>query len=706
MRTGQNTAALIFIMVMAAASGCVDAIQSEEVDVRTSIVISSDSTVSEDVRIVEVDTVDAEVDECLDVIDPTHADWCNCQPQCCQSQTWFCPPIFGDPTVYSKEVIIDVCNNDQVPCVYSVDADCPPPEIILESDCFQAYECPPAADLDYGWQYCELPDGAIGKQQVICDKGHLHYSPCQGCTTEICDGVDNDCDSTIDEDIGVLDCQTECGPGISICVAGNEICFGPDPSEEICDNVDNDCDGEVDEFQLNVCGLCGITPQEVCNGVDDNCDGNTDEDLVQACSSDCGAGIEICSNGLWQGCTATQPSLEICDGLDNNCNQQVDEDLECLCTLADIGVLTPCAEPPLLCGQGFKTCACVDENCQQFTMTECYSICHWVSVPVGSDPACDSLAGIALTQEECNNFDDNCNQEIDENLISQCYTGPPGTVGTGVCLPGIMTCSLGVWGSDNNQGVFTPGYCIDEVVPQEEICDGADNDCDGIVDWGEEIPDTDILFIVDWSGSMDQEINAVLVALNQFAANYAAQDAIRWGLIVGPRKIGHPADENLQLISDISPFEIFLNKFASLGSAGMDTGAEMLLDAIYLALQNISFNAPIDLLLAHWHDGVGSIPEITEFNLDWRLGAERVIIVFTDEIEQSYLIPQITARGVITACQATPKSKVYTFSTNEDWDWDEIADNCDGQYFNLTSNPVDMYNSLMEILDGICSQGN
>ena len=63
------------------------------------------------------------------------------------------------------------------------------------------------------------------------------------------------------------------------------------------------------------------------------------------------------------------------------------------------------------------------------------------------------------------------------------------------------------------------------MTPSQEVCDGADNDCDGEVDFGEEIRDTDILFVVDWSGSMDEEINAVRVALNQFAQQFSAEDA-------------------------------------------------------------------------------------------------------------------------------------------------------------------------------------
>jgi len=245
---------------------------------------------------------------------------------------------------------------------------------------------------------------------------------------------------------------------------------------------------------------------------------------------------------------------------------------------------------------------------------------------------------------------------------------------------------------------------MDETLPQEEICDGIDNSCDGQIDWGEELPDTDILFIIDWSGSMNDEIDAVLVALNQFATNYADQNALRWGLVVGPRRpMGWMSSEELNLVSNISTFPDFLASFAGLGYDGMDTGKEMLLDAIYLALQNISGNTPIDLPSAVWENGTASVPTIDQFNLDWRPGADRIVIVFSDENPQSYLIPEVTTQQVILTCQAAPQTKVYTFSTNQMWEWDEISDACQGVYFSLTSNAIDMYNSLMQILDEICS---
>jgi len=601
-------------------------------------------------------------------------------------------------------VVVDICDEGMQPCVYGSDAVCPPPEIIFMGECEEAYECPPASqDLDYGWQWCEFEDGTVGKQHVTCDKGQLYYTPCQGCDPEICDDLDNDCDGLVDEGLGVTPCETQCGDGNAVCVDGEEICFGPEPQEEICDYLDNDCDGEIDEFQTNACDQCGVVPPEDCDGVDNDCDGEIDEDLVKACSTACGTGVEVCSNGQWAGCTAQQPMPEICDGLDNDCNGQIDDGIQCLCTIQDVGTLFPCAETPLLCGQGFKTCECVDPTCIEIVTTNCFAACHWLADPPGSDLLCDSLVGIALAEEECNNFDDNCNQLIDEDLFAGCYTGPEGTLNVGICEPGTMMCMTGTWGGNDDQENFVPGMCMEEVLPQDEICDGIDNDCDGQVDWGSEIPDTDILFIIDWSGSMNDEIDAVLIALNQFAANYADQDVLRWGLIVGPRQMPGDIDERLYMISDISIFPDFLADFAGLGNLGMNTGSEMLLDAIYLSLQNISGNAPIDLAATPWNWAVGeSVPPKDQFNLSWRPGADRIVIVFSDEMTQSYMNPQITVPQVIGTCQATPQAKIYTFSTNEFWEWDEIAMSCNGAYFPLTNNALDMYNHLSQILDEIC----
>ena len=53
-------------------------------------------------------------------------------------------------------------------------------------------------------------------------------------------------------------------------------------------------------------------------------------------------------------------------------------------------------------------------------------------------------------------------------------------------------------------------------------------------------------------------------------------------------------------------------------------------------------------------------------------------------------------------CQATPQSKVYTFSTSEMWDWDEISKTCGGKYYELSNNATEIYNNLIQLLDEIC----
>src|SRR5512142_865744 len=54
-----------------------------------------------------------------------------------------------------------------------------------------------------------------------------------------------------------------------------------------------------------------------------------------------------------------------------------------------------------------------------------------------------------------------------------CYEGPEGTNGIGACAPGLRSCNAGTWTG-----------CVDQMLPGEESCNGADDDCDGEIDEG------------------------------------------------------------------------------------------------------------------------------------------------------------------------------------------------------------------------------
>ncbi len=657
-----NTVNLICFLTVSALVSCSDNSVSSSMNPdahRISVDSSLLDAAYADIYYIDFLFPDAYIDPC-ERVTSSEDNFCDCKPECCQRQMWYCPP--SGLGVQASEVVMNICNDMFEVCDRSQDLTCPPNEVLSRSGCNTILQCPPGIENDITISVrCEI-EGVEGQQQILCSKGNIEYGECIVC----------------------------------------------EPEEERCNYKDDDCDGEIDEEQRNVCDACGPVPQDICDNVDNDCDGTIDEELVRPCETACERGIETCMAGNWISCTATQPSDEECDGEDNDCDGQIDEELNCLCTADDVGNLMPCFESPLLCGQGFKTCECVDENCTEMRMTDCAALCTYLPVP--EPPPCDPRIGIVLQQEDCNNFDEDCDESIDEDLTQACYTAQPETLFVGVCSPGEMYCSRGAWGNDVDNN-FQAGFCLGEVTPQEEICDGADNDCDGVVDYGEEIRETDILFIIDWSGSMDDEIEAVKIALNRFSTHFRAEEPLQWGLIVGPKEFVEDGDETLVLVSNISPFEQFLASFSALGDEGMDTGSEMLLDAIYLSTRNISQDAPVDIAATSWWRDTSSLPDKENFIINWRDNSARVIIVFSDEDEQSYLRdaddPEgpgrpITAEIVAATAAASINLKLYTFSKPFNGDWEDMAIATGGRNFQLTSDALSMYNDLMSIIDEAC----
>ena len=207
----------------------------------------------------------------------------------------------------------------------------------------------------------KLPDadGDGFSTLVDCDDTNPAINPA---ATEICDGIDNDCDGSIDQ-------VDNDGDGVSLC---NGDCDDANATvypgaEELCDGIDNDCDGSVDEGLIstyyadqdgdgygnlnNVTMACeqpagyvldnsdcndndsGINPEasEICDGLDNDCDGEVDEGLTFDADADGHTSLDSCE-GSKDDCDDTNADVfpgapELCDGLDNDCDGEVDEGL-------------------------------------------------------------------------------------------------------------------------------------------------------------------------------------------------------------------------------------------------------------------------------------------------------------------------------------------------------------------------------------------
>ncbi|MFH1463197.1 MAG: putative metal-binding motif-containing protein [Pseudomonadota bacterium] len=324
-----------------------------------------------------------------------------------------------------------------------------------------------SADPAAAREACDLPASGWVEQAGDCDDADPGVHPE---ADERCDGRDEDCDGAIDED--AVDATTwypdADGDGWGDEAAAVVACSAPSGLGEQggdCDDADPGVHPGVDEH---------------CDGRDEDCDGDVDEDAVDAGVwyqdadgdgfGDAAGAVLSCS--AWSGYVAddtdcddaaagTHPGAdETCDRVDQDCDGSIDED--------PVDPATWYADND------------ADGYGDPLTTTEaCAAPAGYVADATDCDAADGSIHPGA--SEHCDGVDEDCDGTADEGAADAptWYADADGD-GHGDPLAPLAACTA------PGGHLSDAGDCDDadaSVHPDAaELCDGVDQDCDGVTD--------------------------------------------------------------------------------------------------------------------------------------------------------------------------------------------------------------------------------
>ncbi|MCY1018616.1 MopE-related protein [Pyxidicoccus sp. MSG2] len=310
-------------------------------------------------------------------------------------------------------------------------------------------------------QNCRQPAGYVAVA-TDCNDGNGAIKPG---AAEVCDGVDNDCDTQVDEGLMSTWYRDADGDGHGNAALSTQACAHPTGyvsnsndcndsnaaikpgATEVCDSVDNNCSGAVDE---------GLATMAWYRDADGDTYG-TSTNTLQKCSQPAGyvSNASDCNDGNG----AIKPgATEVCDGTDNNCNGSTDEGVG--------GTWYRDADGDGYGNAGLPTQACSQPSGYVSNSADC------------NDASTSTRPGAS---EVCDGADNNCNGSTDEGVLSTYYRDSDGdgygntSSSTAACgQPGGYVSNASDC-NDNNASI-RPGAT--------EVCDSVDNNCSGQVDEG------------------------------------------------------------------------------------------------------------------------------------------------------------------------------------------------------------------------------
>lgn len=195
----------------------------------------------------------------------------------------------------------------------------------------------------------------------------------------------------------------------------------------------------------NACMLAGATPRcELGQCVVDSCfDGNYDLDGVP-------------DNGCEYVCIVPVPGPEQCNGLDDDCDGLLDSD-----------------DPDLVPPPSF--CTTTPGTPCENTKILCNGAMGW---SCDYPPEVEVVQGfVKLTESKCDGQDGNCDGQIDEWFVD--LGQPCSDMGVGQCKDGgVIVCDPVNPAKTTCDLSFPP----DALPPGPELCNGLDDDCNGLID--------------------------------------------------------------------------------------------------------------------------------------------------------------------------------------------------------------------------------
>jgi hypothetical protein len=330
---------------------------------------------------------------------------------------------------------------------------------------------------------CSVPSGYV-IDDTDCDDTDEFVNPGE---TEVCNGIDDNCDGNIDEGLFAdyyIDVDGDgfgdSGTSVNECeapsgyVLDDTDCDDDDDTvhpgaTELCDSIDNDCDGTIDE---------GTTTYDWYADTDGDGFGDAG-DTTTSCSSVSGYVLDDTD------CDDTDEfvnpdATEVCNGYDDDCDTLIDE--------------------------GVETTYYIDADADGYgdsgtSVDDCTAPSGYVTDDTDCDDDDDTVN--PGETEVCNDVDDDCDGSIDEGLTTTTWYADSDSDGYGDASTSTDDCAA------------PSGYVADDtdcddtddaVNPGEtEICNGIDDDCNSKIDDGvsnEYYADTD----ADGYGDVDDVV--------------------------------------------------------------------------------------------------------------------------------------------------------------------------------------------------------